>query len=296
VYNAQLFLEEALDSLLAQTFRDFELIISDNASTDRTDEICRRYARLDSRIRYSRNAMNIGGVNNGNLTVELARGEYFRLAAHDDRCAVTLLERLVQEMDQRPEVVNCSSATVLIGSDGEEIGMSSRAEATDARPHRRFREMLAADHYCLATYGLIRSDVLRATMPEQSFTSGDHVFLAELALRGQFHLVPEPLFVKRRHAGNTWGDPIAQMAWFRPELAESGRLSFPRWMELRGYLHAIMRVHLSWDERLLCLVWIGPWLKRKRHDLARELVFAPIMLARGKRWRQSYYRQVLMRP
>src|SRR6202034_1339654 len=103
VYNGDDFLEQAIDSILAQTYRDFELIISDNASTDRTQEICQRYAATDSRVRYSRNPENIGSVNNGNLTFKMARSEYFRFAAHDDYCAPTLLERLVAEVDRRAE-------------------------------------------------------------------------------------------------------------------------------------------------------------------------------------------------
>ena len=73
VYNGERYLEEAIESILAQTFEDFELVISDNASTDGTEEICRRYADKDDRIRYSRNTTNIGGMNNGNRTFRLAR-------------------------------------------------------------------------------------------------------------------------------------------------------------------------------------------------------------------------------
>jgi glycosyltransferase involved in cell wall biosynthesis len=296
VYNAEEYLEESLVSILNQTYADFELIISDNASTDGTATICERYARLDPRIRYTRNTRNIGGTNNQNLTIQRARGEYFRLAAHDDRCAPTLLERLVAELDEHPEVINCSSATVLIGSDGTPFGTSARREATDPRPNRRFREMLAADHLCLATYGLMRRSALAATRLEQNFTSADHVFLAEFALRGQFYLVDEELFYKRKHRGNTWQDPIAQMVWFEPELAVTGRPTFPRWRELFGYVTCITRVPLPWSERALCYVWIGPWVRRKWRALARELGFALVMMVHSKRWRTAYYRRVLEAP
>jgi glycosyltransferase involved in cell wall biosynthesis len=73
VRNGEEYLEESIDSILAQTFTDFELIISDNASTDRTEAICRAYAAKDRRIRYYRNPVNIGGANYGNLTFQLAR-------------------------------------------------------------------------------------------------------------------------------------------------------------------------------------------------------------------------------
>ena len=124
VYNGERFLTEAIESLLSQTYQDFELIISDNASTDRTEEICRKYAAQDPRIRYSRNAANIGGTNNANLTFELAHGEYFRWAADDDRCAPTLVERLVEELDKRPDVTNSFAAVVVIDANGSRIRRS----------------------------------------------------------------------------------------------------------------------------------------------------------------------------
>jgi glycosyltransferase involved in cell wall biosynthesis len=289
VYNGDEFLEEALDSLLGQTYRDFELIISDNASTDRTQEICERYASSDPRIRYSRNAENIGPIQNSNLTFQMARTEYFRFAAHDDCCAPTMLERLVDEMDRRPEVVNCYSATVLIDADGNQTGFSYRNDAFAARPSQRLRVMLAVDGLCLATYGLLRSDILRRTLPEQNYTSGDHAFLAELALRGRFHLVPELLFYKRKHPGNIWRDPIRQMVWFRPELARTGRPTFPRWMEFAGYIRAVQRVPLPSKERAKCLLWIGRWAFRRRRALAREPAFAVKMLLHSPAWRRSFY-------
>jgi glycosyltransferase involved in cell wall biosynthesis len=104
VYNGENFIVESLDALFAQTFTDFELIICDNASTDRTGEICREYAARDARIRYCRNETNIGASANYNLTFELARGDYFKWAAHDDICAPTYVERCVEALDRDPGV------------------------------------------------------------------------------------------------------------------------------------------------------------------------------------------------
>ncbi|WNC86000.1 glycosyltransferase family 2 protein [Thermosynechococcus sp. QKsg1] len=83
VYNGAKFIREALDSLLAQTFTDFELIISDNASTDETEAICREYAAKDKRIRYVRQAQNLGAAANFKYVLDEARGEYFMWAAAD---------------------------------------------------------------------------------------------------------------------------------------------------------------------------------------------------------------------
>ena len=87
VFNGERFLAETIESILAQTFKDFEIVISDNASTDRTEEICRSYAARDPRIRYNRNDTNRGAAWNHNRVFELARGEYFKWQSHDDFCA-----------------------------------------------------------------------------------------------------------------------------------------------------------------------------------------------------------------
>src|SRR2546425_9420098 len=88
VYNGERYLAEALDSLLTQSYEDFELIICDNASTDRTGEIARSYAAKDKRVRYARNDKNLGAGGNFRRGFALASGEYFRWAASDDVCEI----------------------------------------------------------------------------------------------------------------------------------------------------------------------------------------------------------------
>src|SRR5712672_2829455 len=104
VYNGENFLAESIEALLGQSYEDFELIISDNASTDGTPDICRRYAKQDSRIRYIRQPRNIGSAPNHNVVIERARGELFKHASHDDLYARDLLERCVAALDERPNV------------------------------------------------------------------------------------------------------------------------------------------------------------------------------------------------
>ena len=104
VYNGDNFLEECLESILAQTFRDFKLIISDNASTDRTESICRRFAENDPRVKYYRNEKNIGAAPNFNRVFELSNTEYFKWIAHDDVHKPDFVEQCVHilETDQNP--------------------------------------------------------------------------------------------------------------------------------------------------------------------------------------------------
>src|SRR5262245_60272429 len=114
VYNGARYLAEALDSLLVQTYENFELIICDNASTDHTEEICRAYANQDKRILYIRNKTNIGASRNYMHTFERASTEYFRWATYDDTSDPDLLTRCIEVLDQESTVVLAYPRTVLI--------------------------------------------------------------------------------------------------------------------------------------------------------------------------------------
>jgi len=289
VYNGEEFLEEALGSLLAQTYRDFELIICDNASTDRTEAICRRCAADDSRVRYSRNSCNIGGNRNATLTFQLSSGEYFRFAGYDDLCAPTYLERLVHELDKRPEMTLCCTGAVLIDGKGNELDVAYPTGGTAARPSERFRQLALTSQPASPIYGLIRSDILRQTGGLRDYTGSDFPLLCDLALHGPFYLIPEPLFFSRRHSGNVYRDTRARMAWSRPELAKSGRPTFPNWLALADYIKILQRAPISRDERVACFLLLGRWMARKWPGLGWDVAFAVLMLAHSKEWRRSRY-------
>jgi glycosyltransferase involved in cell wall biosynthesis len=314
VYNGDAFLEESIESLVTQTYRDFELLISDNASTDRTEEICRRYAAQDPRVKYWRNDHNIGGMRNANLTVERARGEFFRWAAHDDVCAPTMLERLVAELDATPDVALCCTAATWIDAKGvpmpefivgevllgrrsgnrklvtDDAGIRYPTEGTGADATERYRELLYLQGPCEATYGLMRTDVLRDTVLLGDYTASDTVFLCDLALRTRFQLVPEPLFWKRWHPANRYRERgPGRMVWSRPELAESGRPTCPRWSVLRGHLIVVRRAPMPWRERVGYLPAVARWAWLRRRSLAADLWYAAVMVAHSKEWRRERY-------
>src|SRR5271168_953917 len=139
VYNGEPFLRDALDSVLSQTYSDFELIISDNASTDRTAEICAEFAAKDSRIRYYRNNENIGVDRNYNRIFGLSRGEFFRWVAADDLSAPTLLERSVELLDARKEVILCYARSRYIDDAGGFLrDYEDKLDINFATPHERF--------------------------------------------------------------------------------------------------------------------------------------------------------------
>lgn len=198
VYNGEQYLPEALDALLGQSYVDFELIISDNASTDGTDRISRRYAAMDGRIRYLRQPRNIGAGPNHNVVVHQARGELFKWAAHDDLYRPDLLERCIAALDEHPEVVlaSCWSA-VIDGAGGAPEPVTDYPMATDSpRPPERFASVLF-DLGGDDDYGIIRTEVLRRTPLTGSHYHSDRTLVAELALHGPFHRVPDTLYLRR---------------------------------------------------------------------------------------------------
>ena len=289
VYNGEEFLEEAILSILSQTYEDFELIISDNASTDRTEEICQKHAAQDARIVYSRNSNNIGVTKNHNLTFSRSRGEYFRFAGYDDRLAPTFLERLVTELDSHPDATLCYSATVLIDGWGNETDIRCSTEGTGATAVERFREALFTRYPGEPLYGLIRADDLRQTALHRGYTGSDYTLMCELAIRGRFRQVPELLFFNRHHDGNVYKDLRGRMAWARPDLAKSGRPTFPYWLRLADYVRILANAPFSLKDRASCTLLLFRWVGLKWRSLGWDLGFACLMSVRSKEWRVDRY-------
>ena len=149
VYNGERFIEKALDSILNQTFTDFEVIISDNASTDRTGDICRLYAQNDRRIRYYRNEKNMGAGWNVRRVCDLATGKYFEWAAADDMLEPGFLRACVETLEADPGYVVAHSKTRVVDENGKPVEDYVWPMATDSPDTvTRFREMLLNDHMC----------------------------------------------------------------------------------------------------------------------------------------------------
>ena len=118
VYNSERYLRQSLNSLLAQTYRDFTLIINDNASTDGTARICEEYAAADSRVKCFRNETNIGNPRNFNRVFELTTTPYLKWSTADDFWEPTFLERAMQVMESDPTVALCYPKTYIVDADG----------------------------------------------------------------------------------------------------------------------------------------------------------------------------------
>jgi glycosyltransferase involved in cell wall biosynthesis len=271
LYNAERYLAETLESLLVQTFQDFELVISDNGSSDRTEEICRSYAARDNRIRYYRGETNRGAAWNHNRVFELSRGEYFKWACYDDPCAPAFLEKCIGVLDQDPSVALCYTSTVNVDDEGQFLWMDRCLLGTCTRPHERLRTITDHDHNCHEIYGLIRSSALRKTRLIGSYCASDQNLLADLALRGKFHEVPEVLLFVRVHRQGScrlYGDRRLRTVWF--DTSAEGKLIFPYERQFWEYLLLIGRAPLPWLERLRCYLLMVRWLKQYGREAAKS--------------------------
>jgi glycosyltransferase involved in cell wall biosynthesis len=287
VYNGENYLVEAVESMLAQTFTDFELIITDNASTDRTEEICRKFAEADPRVRYHRNERNVGGARNQAIAVDLSRGKFVRLSAHDDKMAPTHLEECLAALDAHPEAVIAFTSTVVLDEDGNVVSEYHATRGTAATPSARFRELIFRDHNCDAIYGVMRGDVLRSVRPMENFIDGDKVFLCRLAFHGPFVSLERPLFYKRFHPKNWVGNWRDRMAWYNPD--SKGKASFPNWLELGSFSNAVVTAPIPVGERVRCAGTTARWVARYAPKLAKDLLVAAGSHLPRKKSREALY-------
>ena len=268
VFNGEQYLAETLESVLAQTYLDFELIISDNASTDQTEEICRDYQSRDDRIRYSRNAENLGSARNFNRTFDLARGAYFAWIGYDDPIAPTYVEKCVEVLERDREVVLCFARTLPIDAAGDPYRVGTllarnyvfRPQLNSARPHVRFFHAVARAHPQGAIYGLIRRSVLQQTRLVGRHRMSDLSLLGELALLGRICQLPEYLQTRRYHPQQARHQYMSRR--LRELWVDSSRTtvsSHPYWRLFREHLNVIKRAAPDWRTRACCnchmLVW-----------------------------------------
>jgi glycosyltransferase involved in cell wall biosynthesis len=265
VYNGENYLAESLDALLGQSFADFELIISDNASTDATPDICLRYQKQDSRVRYVRQPNNIGLAPNHNFTVEQARGELFKWASHDDLYARDLLKFCVEALDDDPRVVLAHSWTAMIDGSGTITKKSEYPLATASlRAPERFRSALFAiggDD----TGGVMRTEILRRTPLHGSYHHADRTVITEVSLYGPFYQVPDWLYFRRDHPDRAErACPTMRTRCANMDPRRADRLRHPA-ARLYGeyiwaYAAAIRRAPLSAADRRECYRYLAQWV------------------------------------
>lgn len=289
VYNGENFLSEAIESALGQDFTDFELVISDNGSTDRTQEICESFAARDSRIAYHRVEENRGAAWNFNRVFELSRGTYFKWVAHDDLIDPAFLRECVAVLDTQPDVVLSYPRARVIGQEGETLEDYDVKLNTDSEDLRvRFQDLLRG-HRCFEVFGLIRRDQLARTPLIGSFSHSDGVLLARLGLMGRFHEVPEHLFFPRRHVDQSmnvykiyeWpADYHQYTTWFDPN---APKYVFPQWRIFSEFWKAVGKSQLKFGDRWACRRTVLRWAFARRRALLKDLKAAVKQFFRSKK-------------
>jgi glycosyltransferase involved in cell wall biosynthesis len=285
VYNGSAYVAESIEALLGQTFEDFELIISDNASTDDTGDICRRYEKLDSRVRYFRQPRNVGLAPNHNFCVERAGGELFKWAAGDDLYARDLLEKCVAALDEYPQVVLAHSFTAMIDDNAKVFQTNAYPLATSAaRAPDRFRSLLN-DSGGDDDGGVMRRDVLLRTAMKESYHHADRTIITEVALYGPFYQVPEWLYFRRDHPGRaerSHPGVRARCANMDPRRADPWRNPVPRLLGeyVWAYVRMIKRAPLTPAERRECYRYLIEWMGHRAKP--HRMVAAPHPVAKER--------------
>lgn len=290
VYNGENYVASAIEGVLSQTFRDLELVICDNASTDGTQTICERYAAQDPRVRYIRNETNIGAAPNFNKVFHEARGTYFAWKAHDDYYAPTWVEQCVAALDRDPSVVLAYSAIQMLDMENRPLSLVAEtgqyvdqegnefmgddaphiAEQADA--HRRFAQVLHEICWCLQVFGLARRDVLTGTALQRSYYGADKVLLADLALAGRFHQIEERLFYKRVHPKMSFFQTAREKReWIDPK----GPGGIPQVYMVQDYLAGIRGSNQTLGQKAQCVLAIAQMFSRRQGIFRRIFVPGP---------------------
>ena len=205
LYNGSDHLGEALESLLSQTYADFELVVVDDCSTDGSHEIVSSYAATDRRIHLSRNDTRLGLVGNWRRTFELARAlhadlDYFAWASDHDLWQRRWLESLVPQLDAHPETVLTYPHMGTVSQSGERLRRTPPALDTSGvdEPRRRADLTWQSGGFGYRIYGLFRARALERCGVLRYVYMPDRLLLTELALHGEYREVPEVLWYRRR--------------------------------------------------------------------------------------------------
>lgn len=264
-------LADCLSSLEAQDYDRLDVLISDNASTDATEEICKEFTARDSRFRYHRQPENIGAARNYNYVMTHSRGDLYKMAAHDDLLGPGFLHSCAEALERHPEAVLAFPRTRYLDERGEPTHdydaqiQWSHAPTAAGRLHDLFcEEQSSYLHLCYPVMGLMRRDAAMRTRGIQSFKSADAAMLVELALMGDFVEVPEPLYLKRLHDNTSMRANVSEedfAAWYDP--ANVGREPMAAARMAWSNLTAVWRCAPMAD-RPACTAEVARWFFSER--------------------------------
>jgi len=258
VWNGEDYLARALDSILAQTLSDIEVVILDNASTDATPAIAQAYVARDPRMRYIRHPQNIGSNPNFNAGARATAGRYLKWLAADDTVDPTFLERCVAVLEADPSVALCTTQFRDVGPDDELLGHHPyRFDLSGPDPARRFGSLMCGDRGQRIMMGVIRRAVLDRTRLLADYVGSDRAFVGEIALHGRIVEIPEELWSSREHPQRSTHTRKSR-AWDPRRRARMIHLAIAR------ELWRIIRVSpLTLRQRVECVARLGLCLTRR---------------------------------
>ncbi|WP_204153803.1 glycosyltransferase family 2 protein [Leptolyngbya sp. CCY15150] len=259
VYNGEKYLAETIESILAQTLTDFTLVIGDNASTDSTEEICRRYAAQDRRIVYQRHPENVGASGNHNLVFQPGDAPYFKWASHDDLLAPDYLRQCIELLEDNPSVGVAHCRSYQIDEEGHLLGnLDYEVRLTSSSPSQRLWRMLWAG-YLPEVHGVMRSHLVKKTKLFRGFPGDDRSFLSEMLMQSDVGYVEDYLFSRRDHADSFCriADQTSRQSFYNPKAKRSARMV--GLIKLREYVLDVLRHPMSAAERLACLKIVVEW-------------------------------------
>jgi glycosyltransferase involved in cell wall biosynthesis len=220
IYNESKYISETIESVLNQEFRDFQLIISDNASTDNTLSICQKYAAQDSRIRIIQNDTNIGASDNFKKVFEESNSQYFVWMAGHDLWHSQFLSKCIDGLDQNSSVVLYYPKSICIDDTDQNLGVIGRGiDTRGLDPVSRFQVVLWGMGYGSPIYGLLRSSALKQVTLGTKTVGPDNILLNELSLLGDLAYLDEPLqYVRKLADFGSWESYITKV--FNRQLSE----------------------------------------------------------------------------
>lgn len=275
VYNGDEFIRVAIDSILAQTYGNFELVISDNASTDESESICREYAARDSRVKYQRNTVNIGASENYNNVFRRSTAPYFKWASCNDYCAPEFLARCVEVLNANSDIVLVYPRTRLFReSIADAQDYEDGVDIRDDSAVVRFEQFIARLRLNNIMNGVMRAAPLRRTSLIKPYFASDCVLMAELALYGKIAEHPEFLFYRRMDEKTATKLKSAEevLRHYDPQLKNP--MLFQEWKEMNGYFAAVARSQLPTRQKIAAygdLLRLANW---RRHKLGADLIQA----------------------
>lgn len=236
IYNAEKFLQNRLESLLSQPFYDFELIISDDASTDSTSDICKEYLLKDKRIRYIRQEKNIGMSANFHFVLHQANSEYFFWAAQDDLTIPGFIEKNIEVLDNNENLVCSVSKIKFVGEVVDDLEITKNdskinkimkkikkkminvnTQSLSGNYENKVKKVFSNGGSTLAQYGIFKTEILKKSVELPGFHGDESAIVLSALKYGDINVIDEILIHK--FVGDTVSSKgmISLMMQFKPK-------------------------------------------------------------------------------